>query len=314
MGRVRVLVAVSDPAARQGLKSLVSRWGHEVTTAADGNEAWAALEPKDGPKLALLDAGLAGMDGTEVCARVRARGAPHVYLMMIAPRERRAELMDLLDGAADDVLAAPVDEEDLRARLRIAQRILKLQESLLEAQHSLRYRASHDLLTGSANRWAILEDLERELYRASRDGGWVGVVLMDLDRLGSLNAAFGDTVGDTVLRETVQRVRTTVRPYDGVGRYGDGEFLLVFPGCDRQATAAVAERVREQLAASPIEFGTSSVRVTASLGVAAVTPGGDNDAQGLIRAADMALDRAKQSGRNRVEVAADANVLDDDEE
>jgi two-component system cell cycle response regulator len=97
---------------------------------------------------------------------------------------------------------------------------------------------------------------------------------------------------------------TTMRPYDMVGRYGGEEFLVVLPGCDQSNAARFAERLRERIAGEPVRHESESITVTASQGVAAYAGTGNADVYALLHAADAALYRAKNSGRNRVEVAA----------
>jgi diguanylate cyclase (GGDEF)-like protein len=162
-----------------------------------------------------------------------------------------------------------------------------------------REKALVDSLTGLWNRAAILELLVRELARGDRDGADVAVVMGDLDHFKNVNDTYGHAAGDRVLAETAQRLRTVVRAYDAVGRYGGEEFLIVLPKCDLEAAARQAERLRTEVAAVPIEFEGQQIAVTISLGVAA----GRCAVEELVRAADEALYAAKRAGRNRVEVA-----------
>ena len=99
-------------------------------------------------------------------------------------------------------------------------------------------------------------------------------------------------------------MKSAVRRYDSVGRYGGEEFLIVLPGCDRDSGIGHAERMREAVASEPFQFGDLRLRLTCSIGVAAPHPGTAFDTRGLVRAADLALYRAKNRGRDCVEGAA----------
>ncbi len=170
----------------------------------------------------------------------------------------------------------------------------------LAENESFRYKATHDTLTGLWNRAALFEILQRELQRAKREGTTVGIVIADLDHFKRINDTCGHLAGDMVLQEAAQRISAAIRDYDSVGRYGGEEFVLVLPGCDLEAAAAQAERVRSLLSRDPIDTGEATVAVTASFGVAAT----DDPAlmEQALHAADMALYRAKNGGRDRVEV------------
>ncbi|HXO19658.1 MAG TPA: diguanylate cyclase [Thermoanaerobaculia bacterium] len=302
---MRILVADDDPVSHRRLESAVVRLGHEVVGVADGAEALAALLRPDGPRLAILDWMMPGLDGLEVCRAVRQRAAPYVYVILLTARDRREDMVSGLDAEADDFLTKPFDALELRARLRSGERVVELQEGLLRAQDALRVQATHDHLTGLWNRPMILDQLGREVHRCARGGGALTVVLADLDHFKLINDTYGHDAGDAVLKQAAERMRSELRDCDFLGRYGGEEFLLVLPGCDAAAATQVAGRVRARLAAEPLCAGKLRLAVSVSLGVATTSaPAAEPDA--LIKAADCALYRAKARGRNRVEAVAAA--------
>jgi two-component system cell cycle response regulator len=186
--------------------------------------------------------------------------------------------------------------------------MLDLESNLVEAQEDLRFKASHDALTSLWNRGAIIELLERELSRTRREGGSVGVILMDIDHFKKINDTHGHLIGDEVLRTLTGRVKAEIRSYDSVGRYGGEEFLVLLPGCDNAKLAIKAEQLRQVVDHSPIETSVGPVHATISSGgmASAECPhAGLND---LLRAADAALYRAKMAGRNRVQMAKPADI------
>ena len=129
--------------------------------------------------------------------------------------------------------------------------MLALQERLLVAQETLRHQATHDVLTGIWNRAMVVDQLERELARAGREGQSLAVILADLDHFKSVNDTYGHAAGDAVLREAAARMVGVPRRYDFVGRYGGEEFLVVLPNCELAEAAKVAERVRAAVAGRP---------------------------------------------------------------
>jgi len=166
-----------------------------------------------------------------------------------------------------------------------------------------RFQATHDSLTGVANRAAIMDALKRELLRAQREGTAVGVLLADLDHFKNVNDVYGHLAGDAVLREVAQRINAAVRTYDAVGRYGGEEFLVVLSGVEDEPVRH-AERIRALVSAEPVVTAEGSIPVTLSLG-AAISSDDLIEPEAILRAADAALYRAKRAGRNRV-VAASA--------
>jgi diguanylate cyclase (GGDEF)-like protein len=299
---MKILAADDDPVSRTLLQALLGGWGYDVVTASDGLAAWRVLEADDAPKLAVLDWMMPGLEGDELCRRVRRRqGDEYVYLLILTAKDRRDDLVGGLEAGADDCISKPFFPAELRARLSVGRRILTLQAELIAAREAVRLQAMRDALTGVWNRGAVMDALEREAARASREGRPLALVMADLDHFKSVNDNFGHLAGDAVLREAARRMLGTARPYDLVGRYGGEEFLIVLPGCDAAEALRFGERLRERIAA-PVADGPARIAVTVSLGVAAQD--GPADAAVLLRAADEALYRAKLAGRNRVELAA----------
>jgi diguanylate cyclase (GGDEF)-like protein len=197
-----------------------------------------------------------------------------------------------MSAGADDYIEKRCAFEELHARLRAAERILKLQEQL-------RIEATHDVLTGTLNRRAILDVLEKETARAARHATPLGILMLDLDRFKKVNDTYGHTVGDIILTQIAKRIAGPLRPYDSLARYGGEEFLIVLPQCDLQQTLEIAERIRLSVAQAPIDTGAARVPVTVSIGATALS-GEPVAIRELIECADRELYEAKRSGRNRV--------------
>jgi diguanylate cyclase (GGDEF)-like protein len=273
--------------------------------ARDGNEAWKALEVADGPRLAILDWMMPGLNGVDVCRAVRAADRePYVYILLLTARTDSQDLVEGMEAGADDYLTKPFQAHELRVRLRAGRRVLELQEQLLAAREALRDQATHDGLTGLLNRCSILEILGKELSRAVRASQPLSLLMVDLDRFKQVNDTHGHLAGDAVLREAAGRMQSTVRNYDSVGRYGGEEFLIVLPGCDGARARSQAERIREAVAAPQLSAGSLKLTVTCSIGVASRLLPAEEDADALLREADLALYQAKDGGRNQVAHAA----------
>jgi two-component system, cell cycle response regulator len=297
---MRVLIADDSAMSRALLKSTLQRWGYDVIAVEDGDEAWSVLSSPDPPVLAILDWVMPGMTGPEVCRRVRdTRREPYTYILLLTSKNSKAETVEGMEAGADDYIVKPFHQHELDVRLRAGKRILDLQAELLNAREELRDRANKDLLTMLPNRSAVHSALEQELSRCHREGRSVGVILLDLDHFKSINDHWGHFSGDAVLRETAARLRSNMRPYDQVGRYGGEEFLVVLPNCELDQAVQQAERLRFRLEQRPMAVDGGELLVTASFGVT-VSDASDRPADWFIRVADEALYRAKHAGRNCV--------------
>jgi diguanylate cyclase (GGDEF)-like protein len=222
-----------------------------------------------------------------------------VYVLLLTAKNRHEEVVEGLDAGADDYVTKPCDPFELEARLRAGTRILELQDQLVNARETLRLQATHDSLTGLLNRTAVLDALQRELARSERTAAGLAVIMVDVDHFKAINDTHGHIVGDDVLRAVAGRMRSSIRTYDSIGRYGGEEFLVVAPGCGVAVARELAERLRTSVCGTAITYEDGSLDVTVSLGVAVRTgaPAGL-----LLRAADQALYQAKSRGRNRFEV------------
>jgi len=178
----------------------------------------------------------------------------------------------------------------------------RVQRELKRAYADLERLARTDPLTGLANRRRFMEELEQEVERSERYGRPLALVALDLDRFKSVNDTHGHAAGDDVLREAAQALRSVCRDVDLAARMGGEEFSLLLPETDIAGARIVAERLREHIAGAAHRSPAGQVfRVTASLGVATARPGASGEA--LLQAADEALYRAKDAGRNRVALA-----------
>lgn len=303
---MKILIAEDDPVSRRLLEAKLVKWGYDVVVTCDGDEALKALRTKDAPKLAILDWMMPGVDGVEICGMMRREARePYIYIILLTALHRDEDLVAGMEAGADDYITKPFMANELRVRLRAGRRIIDLQNELINAREALRVKATRDPLTGLWNHEEILRIMGLELSRAGRERGHVSVIMADLDLFKKVNDTHGHMAGDAVLRLTARRMLSLVRDYDYIGRYGGEEFLLVLPGCDGEWARILADRLCQSIGGDRMDISEGMLPITISLGVATTCKGRKSDVNSLLQAADMALYRAKENGRNRVEIAPD---------
>jgi two-component system, cell cycle response regulator len=307
-GAMRILVASSPNSGRRLILRCLENWGFEFSVAENGDAAWQSLESEDAPRLALLEWSIPGMGGLEVCQRIRARAQAdrYVYIIGLIVRKRRTDLLEAMASGADDNLLQPFDPSELKARLMVGKRVVFLQKELVMARESLRVSATHDSMTGLLNRAEIISFLRRHLAQGRCQGIPLGIILADLDHFKKTNATFGPAVGDEVLQEAARRFRSGLLRHEQIGRYGGDEFLLVLPGGDLASTASRADTIRTLIGTQPALTAHGPVDSTTSMGVTCADAVSDIRLETLLEMADTALHKAKEKGRNRVDLCQGA--------
>ena len=298
---MKILLVEDSAVDRHNIGSYLKEWHLDYTAVESGTKALKILEGPNPPTMALLDWLLPGMDGIEICRRIRARwgNGRYIYTVMLTAKNRKQDLLTAMAAGADDYLAKPVDASELRARIMVGKRILDLQQSLS-------FAATHDFLTDLLNRSEIVAALQREISRSEREGRSATVIMADVDHFKAINDSMGHAAGDTVLKEVAERLKSDLRPYDLAGRYGGEEFLLILPGCDLRTGVRRADEIRRLVERTAISTGCGNARVTVSMGVTITASSRGETLASILQQADSALYAAKNNGRNRVEAFAGA--------
>lgn len=295
---MKVLVADDSATIRALLGSSLSAWGFDVVEAKDGEQAWAVLEAPDAPKLAIVDWEMPGLDGVELCRRLRereARGGPYTYVLLGSGHGDRQEVVEGMEAGADDYVVKPFDEQELRVRLRAGKRIIELQTELYRMHELLLAQSRTDSLTGCLNRRGIMERCFAEMSLARRLTRPLGVGLLDLDQLKHVNEVHGQEAGDMLLQELVRRVTGTIRASDSIGRTGGEEFLLLWPGLSPESVLLAAERISAAVKGNPFVAGEASIAMSVSIGL--TTTLGAEGQEGVQARAKQALRAAQSAGQ-----------------
>ena len=300
---MKILIAEDDPISSRILQKNLENWGYETVLTRSGDGAWQALRDEE-LRLAILDWMMPGMDGVEVCRKIRRRKKyRYTYIIMLSAKDRKQDIIAGLSSGADDYMTKPVNFLELRARLQTGKRINDLEDKLLLIQTQLKDLASRDGLTSLWNRTEIAKFLSEELERGQREKKPTGVVLVDVDHFKKINDIYGHAMGDQALLQVVSRLKRKVRKSDKIGRYGGDEFIIILPNCGLTEIRRIGDRLRLAVGKKCIKTELETVQVTVSAGCATSELPGTAGADKLFKVADGALLKAKGQGRNCVVVA-----------
>jgi two-component system chemotaxis response regulator CheY len=316
---MHVLIADGDAESRDILQAVVERAGHNCLVAADGARAWEFLRTAQIDVL-LGNQSLFEMDGSDLYQQIRQRSrADYTYIMFLAARDEQKDVLPNIQAGADDYLATPLDEDELKLRLIVAARVAALHRQLTGQQTQLDWlnrqllaQARRDPLTQLGNRLRLHEDLEMLAGRVARYGQSYCAALCDIDNFKEYNEQYGHLAGDEALRSVASTIARNSRSGDMIYRYGGETFLLILPEQSSASASVALDRLRGAIESLGIEQAaqTPTGIITISAGVAALEPNTNKTVQEWLGHAEIALARAKAAGRNCVAVYADVEIGD----
>jgi diguanylate cyclase (GGDEF)-like protein len=259
------------------------------------------------PDLVLLDVVMPDIDGFAVCRWLKMNAATrHIPVIMLTVRAALADRVEGLHLGADDYLAKPFQDEELEARIFAALRIKATHTELRDRNQQLESMLHHvealavtDALTGLFNRRRFADVLKREFAVTKRYRNTLSCLLLDLDHFKSVNDRFGHDAGDQVLKEVARRISESLREVDLAARFGGEEFAVLLPHTSKKDAAVVAARLLTKVRRQEFKFGSEIVRITVSIGCSGNTDVVSDNAEDLVKAADLALYEAKHQGRDR---------------
>ncbi len=262
--------------------------GNSVTAFADGAEALDYINSDAPMDILLTGLELPNISGLELCWAANSRnqaGAPN-YIIVMSSSSNVDKLVEALDSGADDFLKKPFIQDELRARLRAAERVLRAQLELVRL-------ASIDPLTNALNRRAFFEKVEGVL-KDKKNATPSAMIMMDIDHFKKVNDSFGHHAGDVVLTNFC---KSLLKGNLMLGRLGGEEFAAFLPLVNGDEAFKIAEKIRTNIAEQVVSVDTIPISVTCSLGVSEFN--GDDTLDGLLKRADQALYAAKNNGRNQ---------------
>lgn len=317
--RTRIVVVDDDEATRKLVQRQLESAGYTVAAFGDGQSALQAVCGM-GSGIVIADWSMPGMSGLELCRalaelqELRALGNMH-FIMLTAYHEKE-RVVEGLNAGAHDYLTKPYHAGELLARVRVGERMLRLQEQLLQrhievqkanAQMAvlatrLDMLAHTDALTQLPNRRSLFQTFEQAWESCQRDVRPLTCIVIDIDRFKRVNDTYGHAAGDQVLIHVAQIVARHAPQRELCGRVGGEEFVLILPGLALPVATAVAERIRQEIAAEPAMVKDLRLTVTVSCGVAARAADMHSPDE-LMSNADAMLYAAKENGRNQTWVS-----------
>ncbi|WP_373072277.1 diguanylate cyclase [Sulfurimonas sp.] len=267
------------------LKSL-----YNLVYASNGTDALKILSTDSLPDLILLDIEMPDMDGFEVMEKLKLDNKTNdiPVIFVTGHDDIKNEERALLNGAVD-YITKPISPIIVKARVKTHLTIKYQRDQLL-------HRASHDQLTQVYNRHHLVEEGKKFLSKAIRHNESFCVAILDIDFFKSINDTYGHLIGDEVLKSLATLLKQNIRAEDVVARYGGEEFVIVFDKCKIEDGQLKADILRMLIA----RLNPSDVKITASLGITCVKPELHNEFDDILKEADEALYKAKETGRNKV--------------
>jgi diguanylate cyclase (GGDEF)-like protein len=300
---IKLLIAEDDLVSMKILEKHAKTWGFDVYTANNGKKAWNTFQ-KENTQIAILDWMMPRMSGIELCEHIRQKTSEeYAYIILLTSRKNQNDVITGLIAGADDYITKPFNIPELKVRLKIGSRIIKLQQQLLESKRKIQEIAIHDGLTTLLNRAEIVRILSEAFEQARREKKPLGAIMLDIDHFKKINDNFGHQTGDSVLTKIAIRLKENIRPYDKIGRYGGDEFLVVLPNCGLIEVAQIAERLRVSICKKKIKTENQLLNISTSLGCTSLENPNISSPKELMNISDHALYEAKKEGRNQVVIA-----------
>ena len=288
----RLILTVDDePHILKALNYMLSQAGYRIISARDGQEALEAVRGRK-PALVISDIMMPRLDGYGLCDKLRSQASTALIpFIFLTAKDHTDDRVRGIRTGADGYLTKPFNRDEL----------LALVETVLRRHRVYIEQSMRDELTGLPNRKLLGIILEEEHARARRYRRKLAVAMIDLDHFKRVNDLFGHPVGDRVLIKVSDTLRAAMRRQDRVGRWGGEEFLAILPETGRREAATLLNRCRKNLKSLKFEKDGKElpVEVTLSAGISELNPADCSIAE-MIEAADQALYRAKEEGRNRV--------------
>ena len=284
-----VVLADDDPSIRLMVRHVLESEDFDIVEASDGLEALKAVE-KHHPALVLLDAVMPGIDGFTTCQQIKDKGHTDIPVMMITGLDDDASVERAYEVGAIDFITKPIKWAVLKHRVKSV-------VAKVVAERKVKLLAYRDTLTGLPNRLLFADRLEQAVVRSERTRTSMALMLVDIDDFKLVNDSFGHDAGDKLIKAVGDLISKSLRRADTIARLGGDEFAVIIEGIEGPEDAiSIADNLTTILEHN-VRLDDQETYTSASIGIA-VYPGDGKDARALLKNADTAMYRAKESGRH----------------
>lgn len=312
---MNILLVNSTQSFKTAVSSSLKGAKPKILTSAGIENALVDIQ-KHTIHVAIINWSDGDFDIEALCRRIRKiKSNKVIYLLVVAPRDREQALEKILLAGANDFIFKPFGKGELQSRIRIAERIIKLEEEILRNKKRMLTLVKEDPITGLMNRRCLLDDILSEMGRASRESVYISSLMVGIVNFKELTEIHGMKIMEEVLAECGRRIKTSCRPYDKLGRYTVSEFLLFLPGSGKMNTAKVAKRIVGSLVAKPFYVREIGIQLSLAIGIAELDPKqisknntvdshllNDLVLDSIIKKTEIAVKQAMRSGVNRIEI------------
>jgi diguanylate cyclase (GGDEF)-like protein len=300
---MKILVLDNDMMERTVIQQVLQHNGHEIIPVGDSDAAMQLLQEGE-IRFVIADRASSDMDAKRFIQRVRDAKPPYyIYILLLTAKVQDTDITTPRAGA-DDYLHKPIVPVELKSRVQVGERILRLGDNLATARDTMERVAMYDTLTGVLNQKAFIAFSRGEVERARRTQSPLSLIALDIDNFAAINQQYGDNISNDVLIVVAQGIREKSRPYDGVGRYAADMFLIILPGVIGQDAEHIAERILKGILNTEITLldGTNlsvqlSAGIASSVHITAAT-----EVEHLVERASDAMKQAKRDGGDQVSI------------
>ncbi len=254
-----------------------------------------------------------------LCRRIRKiKMNRYIHLLVVTTRDREDILGNLLNAGANDFIFKPFGKDELVSRIKIADHVLKLEEEITRHKRKIIKLVKEDPVTGLLNRRSLLDEVLKEMGRASREMKYMSALMASITNFKELAEIHGMSAMDEILDECGRRMKTSCRPYDKLGRFTISDFLLFLPDSGKSNADKVARRIMSSIVKKPLYVKDTRIQLSLSIGIAELDPTqisksntvdsnllNDLILDGLIKKSEMAVKRALRSGGDKIELFLD---------
>jgi diguanylate cyclase (GGDEF)-like protein len=304
-----ILIVDDLPQNLQVLGSILRKSKYQIAVATNGQQAIDILQ-NISPDLILLDVMMPGIDGHEVCRRLKEQEKLRdISIIFLTAKSETDDIVKGFELGAVDYITKPFNATELLARVKThielkknRDVILNLIDELENKNRILEKMAVTDGLTRIFNHSHIIDRLNNEICAAVRHSDPLSIIMFDIDHFKNINDTYGHQIGDEVLVEVTSKIKDALREIDIIGRYGGEEFLVVMRKTDREGCFIASERIRQTIESLTWEHENLHVTISGGIGVIEIE---NESAATMIKRADECLYIAKNNGRNRIECGGD---------